>query len=147
MRSFRCKAWDWDEKKWHEDVAIIGGVPAVIEDAPEDSIVISVEMKDKTINAYSDWAKYVMKPGWSLVQYTGLKDKNGIEIYEGDLIRVRANNSGLLQVEFVNAYVGGWVLTHHLVDEYVSLGARNQSEIEIVGNIYENPDLSEKPQC
>ena len=75
------------------------------------------------------------------MQFTGLKDKNGVEIYEGDLLKIYDNRNGYLQVEFVNSYVGGWVLTHPESVQKLSLGARAQNTIEVVGNIYENPEL------
>jgi uncharacterized phage protein (TIGR01671 family) len=76
-----------------------------------------------------------------VMQFTGLQDKNGKEIYEGDLLKVYDNRNGYLQVEFVNAYVGGWVLTHPESVQKLSLGARAQNTIEVIGNIYENPEL------
>ena len=78
---------------------------------------------------------------YNVMQYTGLKDKNGVEIFEGDLLRVLDNKNGVLQVEFKNAYVGGWVLTHNSTDDWLSLGARKSEDIEVIGNKYENPEL------
>ena len=72
-----------------------------------------------------------------LMQYTGLKDKNGVEIYEGDLIELHKNQNGYVQVIFKNAYVGGWVLAEKNTDHYVSLGARYPDDIEVIGNIHE----------
>ena len=79
-----------------------------------------------------------------LMQYTGLKDANGVEIYEGDLIELCNNKNGCVQVGFENAYVGGWVLTvPQNKHAPLSLGARKASDIEIIGNIYENLELLE----
>ena len=75
-------------------------------------------------------------------QFTGMQDKNGIDVYEGDLIELHGNKNGCVQVCFINAYVGGWVLSEAL-ENHISLGARAPSDIEVIGNIHENPELLE----
>lgn len=68
----------------------------------------------------------------TLMQYTNLKDKNGKEIYEGDIIRQRGNDWGEVfevpEIDFLN----GW--TKLALSE----------PFEIIGNIYENPKLLKK---
>ena len=82
--------------------------------------------------------------GCELMQFTGLTDKNGVDIYEDDLIELHENKNGCVQVCFKNAYVGGWVLAEDKeLENYVSLGARASCDIEVIGNIHENPELLE----
>lgn len=70
-----------------------------------------------------------------LMQYTGLKDKNGKEIYEGDIVRGKAGSVG--QVKWIGSgltIVGymGYDDTHHWGFDETT---------EVIGNIYENPEL------
>ena len=81
--------------------------------------------------------KYEVKPE-TVGQFTGLQDKNGVDIYEGDNIRVCDNKNGLLTVVFVNEYVGGWVLIHESTKNKLSLGARKSNTIEVIGNIHQS---------
>jgi len=80
-----------------------------------------------------------------LEQYTGLKDKNGVEIYESDLISISdpriGKAIGAARVVFSYGYVGGWVCT---ADDksFLTLGTRTQ-DLEIIGNIHQHPELLE----
>lgn len=71
-----------------------------------------------------------------LMQYTGLKDKNGVEIYEGDIIKYqRKGISELLVVEWCKDYAS-FMFGHIKVEFALRYG-------EVIGNIYENPELLE----
>jgi len=81
------------------------------------------------------------------MQYTGLKDKDGREIYEGDIVEERWDNP-LSGGENVDRYTvsisdnGLYKMVHSSGEErwYRTLFLRYK-EIKIVGNIYENPEL------
>jgi len=90
------------------------------------------------------------RPNLNVMQYTGLKDKNGKEIYEGDLFgkfggdkerpgeyeihgQIKFDTDfAMFVIELTN---GGWM-------ELFDYMNNRQNQREIIGNIYENPDLS-----
>jgi uncharacterized phage protein (TIGR01671 family) len=79
----------------------------------------------------------------ALMQYTGLKDKNGREIYEGDIIREHAiDEDGQHLISSVVFFDGAFCTDdgEYLYDAIMSLD-RDENHSEIIGNIYENPDL------
>lgn len=85
-----------------------------------------------------------------VMQYTGLKDKNGKEIYEGDILRSQDNQYGrpvIVDSVFWNDDYGCWSMLNtqnevmgskwgnEILEQFLRFGA------EIIGNIYENSEL------
>lgn len=89
------------------------------------------------------------EPDFILMQYTGLKDKDGKEIYEGDIIKHKTG----LKDEYGKEYewcsgticfrMGGYFIKYPVgnggIYRYL-----DSVEVEIIGNIYENPEILEK---
>ena len=73
-------------------------------------------------------------------QYTGLKDKNGKEIYEGDIVKLDSWE-GVQQIVFIE---GAFCLAdkHGLyVGDIHYINHADKNQVTIIGNIWENPEL------
>lgn len=74
-----------------------------------------------------------------LMQFTGLKDKNGKEIYEGDIIKGDTYGH-ILEVIWDEGYCGFSPFLDLIDGDYTG---EDWGRCEVIGNIYENPELLE----
>jgi uncharacterized phage protein (TIGR01671 family) len=131
-REIKIKIWDNERNKWCDDFFTYGS--------------LSNENNSFTLNN--------LEGDKTMVQYTGLKDKNGKEIYKGDIVKTWHNFSKFdynkdKQEEFCTGiWVCVWETPRFMFnpnDERCigRMTSMRDSLCEVIGNIYESPELLE----
>ncbi len=118
MREIKFRAWGKENKEIYEPDLIYDGKSAELNKSPD--------LQD--VDSNND----------VLMQYTGLKDKNGKEIFEGDICRLDDNEPEDGEIGWID---DGWYFRNYCSNE--ALGAL-YPRLKIIGNIYENKDLLNK---
>mgnify|MGYP003456622506 CR=1 FL=1 len=90
---------------------------------------------------------------WKVMQFTGLTDRNGVEIYEGDICNVRIMEKSHISdkwriCEVLWGATHQWILRGYYTGkssggDHYGIRFSEAIEIEILGNIYEQPELLE----
>ena len=127
MKKFKMKAWLKKEKKM---VAIIG--------IDFNYEYIRYTEDDNLFNENYKTAEF---KNIELLQFTGLKDNGGQELYEADVIKF---NDGIDDIYGLISYDdedGTYRVSYENITEHLS---EREGDFEIIGNIFENPDLHEQ---
>lgn len=122
-------------RAWHNELGRMMLVKAMFFFANElEELELNDLIMNDNIPVYPDEIK--------LMQSTGLHDKNGKEVFVGDIIKCTRGcpHEVYLEKEYGGTYVGGMpaIYLKGIKEGYAWTGAE-----EILGNIYENPELLE----
>ncbi len=147
MREFKFRAWHKKRKVYsYFDFTNIYGYEGEVNGVilPDGAIVL---------NYNSGFGNTVINEDLEIEQFISLKDKNGKEIYEGDILTVESwdtanfhnNNNKKIYYGAVSFKYGGYGCFDHnfRFDNPVDNLYYDAKHLEIAGNIHENPELLE----
>ncbi|QPB07551.1 hypothetical protein [Campylobacter phage CJLB-5] len=128
----KFRAWDGGSlcRMYQPDEVMVGNGDIWIID--EDSVA-------------GDW---IVNNDIELMQSTGLKDKNGKEIFEGDIVQYQNTKVSSADSKGVIRYFDNWAMfgidiEHNEPRALFFNGLADHISLEVVGNIYKNPELIE----
>ena len=131
MRELNPRAWSIDSECWCTRVDYDGYKEEWSGIVP----VLAPDNRSKRIGEVEDTNIIVEFP-------TGIKDKNGQKIYEGDIITITLDTGNVITGS-VGMNNGQWSIKYY--DRYYSLvSIWYEMQPEVIGNIYENPELLER---
>lgn len=134
MRDIKFRAWYmkcmWrvSQLTWHDDETVLG---AKLRNDGE-----------RGLSGYMEWCRHhpYVKP--EFMQYTGLIDKEGREVCEGDIIESDIHEPARMEIKFLE---GAFCATHPKIDLYpldiCHFYPSTGCMFKVIGNVHENPEI------
>lgn len=132
MREIKFRAWDKKDK--------------VMVDFSHPYLAVVGERIRNYSLGYDSEGNYRQQENIIYMQYTGLKDKHGVEVYEGDLLGNTMEGFAIAWDEELHSF---WPINQYIPEEksdvhwYEIVEMADHGRLEVIGNIYENPELLE----
>jgi len=138
MREIKFRAWD-QKKKLFGEVTLLEWYIGEHEQAKNYGHKGRVSLwNTNNLDDCGSWGRWIELV--DLEQFTGLKDKSGREIYEGDIVEFfEDDNQGMLVIKQV--YFDDELLEFGLKESFQLFHAQFGNEFKVIGNIHENPEL------
>lgn len=139
QRELKFRAWI---THWGEDPFMLCLKPSVMRYDYEHGFVLAFSHE-----GYPDFGaheRYPVKPeDMTIMQFTGLHDKNGKEIYEGDVVALAIPEvkSATIRMEWDDQHAAFMMIGWEQWPCYAMQWSRSEPHSEIIGNIHENPEL------
>ena len=136
-------------KAWHKAEKVMCDVSLINFD--QGAFLIGVkkgedEIGDKYFVPAPTDGRFCSFDEFELLEYTGMKDKNGKKSYHNNLVKCNGKASGQSgaprdMIGVIDWHLHGWEIAVWYENEWWWPGSMNYSTFEIIGNIYENPEL------
>ena len=105
-----------------------------------------VEEERQTLNGFEKKC-FIVNDGYDYVkpetvgQFTGLHDKDGKEIYEGDILQLKYSDGSYHSSSVYYAQQKGYWAVDVSINERIILGYIDRTRLVVIGNIHDNPEL------